>query len=78
VRSNFIVAALTVLACGSGLSAQNAAAIDMQGAILGTKDGAKASAALKAKFGPKEEEMAKRNQDLVAKRAQFQKTAARD
>ena len=75
MRSNFIVAALTVLACGSGLSAQNAAAIDMQGAILGTKDGAKASAALKAKFGPKEEEMAKRNQDLVAKRAQFQKTA---
>jgi len=76
VRSNFIGAALAVLVCGSGAWAQNAAVIDMQGAILGTKDGAKASAELKAKFGPKEQEIAKRNQDLVAKRAEFQKTAA--
>ena len=76
MRSNFIVAALAVLASGSAASAQNAAVIDMQGAILGTKDGAKASAELKARFGPKEQEIAKRNQDLVAKRADFQKTAA--
>jgi outer membrane protein len=57
-------------------SAQKIAVIDMQGAILQTKEGQQASNELKAKFGPKEQEMAKRNQDLAAKQAQYQKTAA--
>jgi outer membrane protein len=52
------------------------AVVDMQGAILRTKDGQQASAELKAKFGPKEQEIAKRNQDLVAKQTAYQKTAA--
>jgi outer membrane protein len=48
----------------------------MQGAILQTKEGQTASNELKAKFGPKEQEINKRNQDLAAKQAQYQKTSA--
>jgi outer membrane protein len=76
VRSNFVAAAMAMLIAGTGAWAQKAAVIDMQGAILQTKDGQKASADLKAKFGPKEQEISKRGQDLVAKQAEFQKTAA--
>jgi outer membrane protein len=56
--------------------AQRIAVVDLQGAVLQTKDGQKAAGEMKAKFGPKEEEMSKRNQDLQAKEAQYQKTAA--
>ncbi len=76
MRSQFTIAALAVLLAGTGAWAQKAAVIDMQGAILQTKDGQKASAELKTKFGPKEQEINKRGQDLVAKQAEFQKTAA--
>ena len=75
MRSNITIAAMAVL-IGTSAWAQKAAVIDMQGAILQTKDGQKASADLKAKFGPKEQEINKRGQDLVAKQAEFQKTAA--
>jgi outer membrane protein len=67
---------MAFLLAGTSAWAQKAAVIDMQGAILQTKDGQAASAELKAKFGPKEQEINKRGQDLVAKQAQFQKTAA--
>jgi len=68
---------MTVLMAGtSAWAQQRAAVVDMQGAILQTKDGQKASAELKEKFGPKEQEISKRGQDLVAKQAEFQKTAA--
>jgi outer membrane protein len=76
VRSKFTIAAMTVLFLGTSAWAQKAAVIDMQGAILQTKDGQKATADLKTKFGPKEQEISKRGQDLVAKQAEFQKTAA--
>ncbi len=80
MRSNLIVAPVLVLLAGViapfQASAQKIAVIDMQGAILQTKEGQQASNELKAKFGPKEQEMAKRNQDLAAKQAQYQKTAA--
>jgi outer membrane protein len=76
VKVFFTIAAAAVLLPATSAWAQKAAVIDMQGAILQTKDGQKASADLKVKFGPKEQEIAKRGQDLVAKQADFQKTAA--
>lgn len=48
--------------------------IDMQAALLNTKDGQKAVADLKAKFAPKEQEFQKRQQDLQAKQEQYRKT----
>lgn len=48
--------------------------IDMQGALLGTKDGQKAAAELKGKFTPKEEELRKKQGDLQAKQDQYRKT----
>jgi outer membrane protein len=76
VRSKFIIASASILLAGTAAWAQRIAVVDMQSAILKTKDGQQASAELKAKFGPKEQEIAKRNQDLVAKQTQYQKTAA--
>jgi outer membrane protein len=48
--------------------------IDMQGALLQTKDGQKAAAELKTKFSPKEQELQKRNADLQSKQEQYRKT----
>jgi outer membrane protein len=50
------------------------AVIDMQSALLGTKDGQRAVADFKAKFAPREQEFQKRQSDLAAKQAQYQKT----
>ena len=76
MRSKLIIAPLLALACS--LSAwgqvQKIGVIDMQSALLGTKDGQKAAAELKAKFTPKETELQKRQQDLQAKQEQFRKT----
>jgi outer membrane protein len=49
------------------------AVIDMQGALLQTKDGQKAAAELKTKFSPKEQELQKRNTDLQTKQEQYRK-----
>jgi outer membrane protein len=70
------ISALLVLLSGTTAWAQKIAVVDMQGAILQTKEGQQASAELKAKFGPKEQEITKRSQDLAAKQAQYQKTVA--
>lgn len=59
----------------AGAQTQRIAVVDMQGALLSTKDGQKAAAELKAKFGPKEEEFAKRQQQLQAKQEQYRKAA---
>jgi outer membrane protein len=67
---------MLVLLAGTTAWAQKIAVVDMQGAILQTKEGQQASAELKAKFGPKEQEINKRSQDLAAKQAQYQKTVA--
>lgn len=48
--------------------------IDMQTALLSTKDGQKAVAELKAKFAPKEQEFQKRSQELQSKQEQYRKT----
>jgi Skp family chaperone for outer membrane proteins len=50
------------------------AVIDMQSALLGTKDGQKAVADFKAKFAPREQEFQKRQADLAAKQEQYRKT----
>ena len=65
------------LLCGLFLAAQaqKIAVIDMQGALLATKDGQAAAAELKAKFGPKEEDFNKRQQQLAAKQEQYRKAA---
>jgi len=67
-----VALALTAL----GASAQRIAVIDMQGAILQTKDGQQAAAELKKKFDPVQQSLTKRGQDLQAKQANYQKSAA--
>ena len=57
-------------------SAQRIAVIDMQGAILQTKDGQKAAADLKAKYDPIQQKINQRGQELQAKQANYQKTSA--
>ncbi|MDE3197853.1 MAG: OmpH family outer membrane protein, partial [Acidobacteriota bacterium] len=66
--------ALAVAALGA--SAQQIAVIDMQGAILQTKDGQKAAADLRAKYDSIQQSLAKRGQDLQAKQADYQKNSA--
>jgi outer membrane protein len=77
LRSKFIT--VSALAVAGTLSAwaqtQKIAVIDMQGAILQTKEGQKASAELKTKFSPKEAEFTKRGQDLATKQEQYRKAA---
>jgi outer membrane protein len=77
--STSVLSALTALLvlAGGVASAQTAlkiGVIDMQKALLSTKDGEKAVAELKAKFAPKEQEFQKRQSELQAKQEQFRKT----
>jgi outer membrane protein len=76
VRRFWIIAPL--LAIAGSMSAwaqtQKIAVIDMQSALLGTKDGQKAVAELKSKFTPKEQELQKRQQELQNKQDQYRKT----
>src|SRR5580698_5154024 len=79
VLSGFVVSTFALLLAGGTAWAQAQAplkigVIDMQAALLSTKDGQKAVAEMKAKFAPKEQEFQKRQQDLQAKREQFRKT----
>jgi outer membrane protein len=72
-----MIAPLLAIACSLSALAQapqKLAVIDMQSALLGTKDGQKAVAELKAKFTPKEQEIQKRGQELQAKQDQLRKT----
>ncbi len=67
-----------VFALVSGVaSAQTApkfGVIDMQKALLSTKDGQKAVEELRTKFAPKEQEFQKRQADLQSKQDQYRKT----
>src|SRR5580698_3359130 len=79
VLSGFVVSTFALLLAGGTAWAQAQAplkigVIDMQAALLSTKDGQKAVAEMKAKFAPKEQEFQKRQQDLQTKREQFSKT----
>jgi Skp family chaperone for outer membrane proteins len=66
---------LPVLALAAlGAQAQNLAVIDMQGAILKTTDGQKASQDLRAKYDPIQQALSKRGQALTAKQEQYRKS----
>jgi outer membrane protein len=71
-----LLSAALVLMCGVA-SAQTApqkfGVIDMQKALLSTKDGQKAVEDLKAKFGPKEQEFQKRQNDLQGKQDEYRR-----
>ncbi len=54
--------------------AQKIAVMDMQSALVNTKDGQKAVADLRAKFSPKDADLQKRSQELQAKQEQYRKT----
>jgi outer membrane protein len=83
VRSQLIIMPALVALCGAmawGQQASSAqpplkiAVIDMQSALLGTKDGQKAVAEFQAKFAPRQQEFQKRQADLQAKQDQYRKT----
>ena len=73
-RLSFLLPAFALAALSA--SAQKMAVIDMQGAILQTNDGKKASAELKTKYDPIQQALAKRGQDLQAKQQEYQKNSA--
>lgn len=80
MRSQFILASALALVASLGIAPtafaqapQKIAVIDMQSALLNTKEGKKAAADLKTKFTPKEQEFGKRQQELAAKQEQFRK-----
>ncbi len=53
---------------------QKIAVVDMQQALIATKDGQKAVADLRAKYSPKDQEMQRRQQELQQKQEQYRKT----
>jgi outer membrane protein len=55
-------------------SPQRIAVIDMQSALISTKDGQKAVADLRAKYSPKDQELQKRQQQMAAKQEEYRKT----
>jgi outer membrane protein len=78
VRSKLIsvLTAVTALSLGSGAAfaqAQKYGVINMQEALLSTKDGQKAVNELKAKFTPKEQEFQKRQAELQQKQDEYRK-----
>jgi len=74
VKSKFLIGLAFVAATAlSAFAQQKIAVIDMQSALLSTKDGQKAANELKAKFGPKEAELQKKQADLQAKQDQYNK-----
>ncbi len=56
--------------------AQKVAVINMQEALISTKDGQKAIADLRAKYGPRDADFQKRTQDLQALQEKYRKTQA--
>src|SRR5579875_3106673 len=79
MRSSLIVAA-TLLCAGFGASAQQMPAkvgvISVQGAIVGTKDGQKASAELDAKVTPKRKEFEARQAEIAQLQDQYNKSGS--
>jgi outer membrane protein len=80
VRFSTVTISMLTFAMASGTAWAQAAAplkigvIDMQSALLSTKDGQKAVADLKAKFAPKQQEFDERQRQLQTKQEQFRKT----
>ena len=78
MKSRISLLPLLALLLGVTAFAQQAklAIIDMQGALLTTKEGQKAAAELKTKFSPTEQALNKRQQDLQTMQAGYSKTQA--
>jgi len=74
LKSRTVILPLLALMLGVSAFAQKIAVIDMQGALLTTKEGQKAAEELKNKFSPKEAELTKRQQDLQTKQEAYRKT----
>ena len=74
-----LIAAVALVSLTAGLSAQTPAkvgVISIQGAIVGTKDGQKASTALDAKFAPKKKEFDARQSEVAQLQDQYNKSGA--
>lgn len=80
MKKNFVVSAALVLGIAALAQAQapptKIAIINMQGAILNTKDGQKAQQELQNKFTPKKSELEKKQADLTALQEQLRKGSA--
>jgi outer membrane protein len=81
LKKNFVVLSALALGFSVMASAQAAAPtkvaiISVQQAILQTKDGQTASAALQAKFMPKRQQLEKKQSDIVALQEQMKKGSA--
>lgn len=74
-RTILIAPALALVAAASAFAQQKLAVIDMQSALVQTRDGQKAVGELRDKYSPKDAEFQKRQSDLQAKQAQYQKTS---
>jgi outer membrane protein len=76
---NVRIAGCMAVALAAGASAQintnqKIGVIDMQSAMVATKDGQKAAADLRAKFAPKQQEFQQRQSQLQQKQDQFRRT----
>jgi Skp family chaperone for outer membrane proteins len=69
-----LLASLGAFAPSALAQAQKLAVMDMQSALINTKDGQKAVNDLRAKYAPKDAEMQKRQQEVTAKQDQYRKT----
>jgi len=75
-KKNALVAGAALLCLAIGVSAQTAnkvGVISVQGAIVGTKDGQKASQELDTKFAPRKKEFDSRQSELASLQDQFNK-----
>jgi outer membrane protein len=77
---NVRIAAWMAFALAAGANAQvttnqKIGVIDMQSAMVATKDGQKAAADLRAKYAPKQQEFQQRQSQLQQKQDQFRRTA---
>jgi len=74
VKSKFLVCPALVLAAAIGAQAQTkVAVINIQGAIVSTKDGQKAASELNAKTAPKKKELDQKQSDINALQDQLNK-----
>jgi outer membrane protein len=80
MRSNLIAAAAAFVSLAFGANAQQVAAkvgvISVQGAIVGTKDGQKASAQLDTKFAPKKKAFDARQSEVAQLQDQYNKSGS--
>ena len=76
VKKNALVAGAALLCLAIGASAQTAnkvGVISVQGAIVGTRDGQKASQELDAKFAPRKKDFDSRQSEVASLQDQFNK-----